>query len=172
MSDRQSLNVSRDGQSKGAWRFGHLLIAHTLLLKLPPIAFSPFFCPANVPEKPWKYDNTAGLVPLLSKAAPPSELRKRGGNLRAACANHTQCDDFPSQVNVDCNPISFSKLELIFFVSPASFYPILSVGKIKSHQCTERKIRAIVSLQEEGIYLSFMNGTNIFWNTLLKFMSF
>lgn len=56
---------------------------------------------------------------------------------------------------------------------PCSFFcSLLSIGKIKLHEFTERKIIAIVGLHEEGIYLSFMDGTNISSSQLLMFSSF
>lgn len=52
------------------------------------------------------------------------------------------------------------------------FIPLLSIGKINFHEFTERKIIAMVRLQEDRINLSFMNGTSISHTKLLQFMSF
>lgn len=82
--------------------------------------------PGNVPEKPWQYDSTACLV-SPSQVRRPHLASSRNIEVTQMCFNHTAWDDFPSQVNVEWNPITFSNQScyfppmFIFFLSP-TFY--------------------------------------------------
>lgn len=124
----------------------------------PPEFSFPLLSTGNKPEKACKSDNMAGGF----ASWPRQPYRKISWNTGDSngFVSHTEGDGFPSPVNVEWNPITFSKSNLLFCL-PVHFLSHASMVKIKLREFTGRKIIAIVRLLEEGIDFSLMDGTSI-----------
>lgn len=110
-----------------------------------------------MPWTPWRYDNTRDpWSRLLKKTASARELAKQWGNVNVF-ASHTECDHFPSRVDGDWNPVTFSKSHLFFclrvhFVSLNFFWEeeITWIYRKRNHSSRQTARRGIDLLSWMG----------------------